>query len=77
MLFVFIISSCGSMIGTDAKQNVGIKANCSYLRTYVLQDGKIVKCYFDNLDTLTATEITQIAEYRRQQCDSIVKALRR
>ena len=76
MLLLSTLSSCGSMIGTDAKQNVRIKDNCSYLCTYVLQDGKIVKAYIDNLDTLTATEITQIAEYRRQQCDSIVKALR-
>ena len=76
MLFVSMLSSCGWLIGMDAKQRVKFRDNQSRLETFVISNGKLVKAYFDNLDTLTPTEITQISEYRRQQCDSIVKALR-
>ena len=76
MLFVSMLSSCGWLIGMDVKQQVKFRDNQSKLETFVISNGTLVKAYFDNLDTLTTTEIAQIAEYRRQQCDSIVKALR-
>lgn len=72
-LFIFVMSSCGKIIGYSVEQEVRqMHDYTESVATYVWHNGKIIQAWYDPVDNITK----DIVLLRQRQADTLISALK-